>query len=104
MTNRLATTLLLAAVTLPLSIPAFAQTATGPAEIVPPGPARMTAPGTSDVPVVNPGGSENSGPGSVGTEAHSGLGADSRTNNSAASGNANKPEVAIPNTGGGGGR
>lgn len=94
-----ATALLLA-----ISAPALAQSTSGPAEIKQPGPARMTAPGTSDVPVVKPGGGDNSGPGSIGTEAYGPLGADSRSNNSGAAGNANKPEVAIPNTGGGGGR
>lgn len=96
-------TTLLAGVMLTASVPAFAQSA-GPAEIKQPGPARMTSPGTSDVPVVKPGGTDNSGPGSIGTEAYGATGADSRSNNSGAAGNANKPEVAIPNTGGGGGR
>lgn len=76
----------------------------GPAEIKQPGPPRLTTPGTSDSVVVKPGGIDNGGPGSIGTEAHSGLGADSVSNNSGAAGNANKPELALPNTGGGGGR
>lgn len=95
---------ILAAFLAPLSTGAFAQAATGPAEIRQPGPPRITQPGTPSNSFVKPGGIDNGGPGSVGTAVNSGLGADSISNNSGASGNANKPEVAVPNTGGGGGR
>lgn len=87
-----------------LSTGALAQTAAGPAEIKQPGPPRITQPGTPSNSFVKPGGVDNGGPGSVGTQVNSGLGADSISNNSGAAGNANKPEVAVPNTGGGGGR
>jgi hypothetical protein len=45
----------------------------------------------------------NSGPASTGTLARSGAGAESATNNSAQTGNAEQPERGIPQTGGGGG-
>ncbi len=94
----------LSAVLLLICTGALAQTATGPAEIKQPGPPRLTQPGTPASGFVKPGGIDNGGPGSVGTTVNSALGSDSISNNSGAAGNANKPEVAVPNTGGGGGR
>lgn len=101
--------ILIAALALPLSTAAFAQstqTGGGAGAAAPrqPGPAQVTTPGTPPSNVVQPGGVENGGPGSVGTEARGATGAESRSNNSGASGNAQKPELAVPNTGGGGGR
>lgn len=92
-----------AALLLAAAMPVRAQS-NDPAAITQPGPARVTTPGAPDTTVVKPGGIDNGGPGSVGTEARSGLGADSRSNNSGADANSGKPELAVPNAGGGGGR
>ncbi|WP_238313680.1 hypothetical protein [Methylobacterium crusticola] len=46
---------------------------------------------------------DNSGPGSTGTLARSGLGADNWTNDSANTSNSSDPERGLPNTGSGGG-
>ena len=54
--------------------------------------------------MVKPGGAANGGPGAAGTEIRGGTGAESRSNNPGADANSGKPEVAVPNTGGGGGR
>ena len=68
--------------------PAFAQTTTMP-------------PAQSQTPTVQGGspGTANSGPASTGTVAPTGTGAESSSNNSAGSGNADQPSQAVPNTG-----
>ena len=103
------TPLMLAGLILSLSGAAVAQsTHTGgganPAEIKQQSPAQVTTPGTAQTGFTEPGGSANSGPGSVATEVRGGgTGAASRANNSGAAGNAERPEVPLGNTGGGGG-
>lgn len=94
--------LLLAAIALPFATSAIAQSGTGPAEIRQPGPPTLVAPTEATGTVVKPGGSTNSGPGSIGTIAPGGTGTPSISNNSGAAGNAEHPERPIANTGGGG--
>ena len=94
------TTLVLAAAA--FVAPALAQSG-GSAEIRQPGPPRITTPGTPDSPVVKPGGIDNGGPGSIGSVAPGATGAETRSNNSGASGNAEQNTKPIGNTGGGGG-
>lgn len=74
-----------------------------PAEIRQPGPPRITTPGEPQAGFVKPEAGAKSGPGAVETQVRGGTGADSRSNNSAADGNAEKPELPVGNTGGGGG-
>jgi len=93
---------LLTSTALVFATSALAQ-GTGPAEIRQPGPPRITTPGTSDTPVVKPGGIDNGGPGSIGSVAPGATGAETRSNNSGASGNAEQNTKPIGNTGGGGG-
>jgi hypothetical protein len=93
---------LLTSVALVLASPAFAQ-GNGPAEIRQPGPPRITTPGTPDTPVVKPGGIDNGGPGSIESVARGATGAETISNNSGASGNAEQNTKPIGNTGGGGG-
>ena len=85
--------------------PAFAQTGANPPDIREPGPAVVTTPGQPPEAVFQ--GSRTpidmDGPGSTGTLARSGTGADNWTNNSAETLNSTDPERAIPNVGGGGG-
>ena len=73
--------------------PAFAQSTT----VTPMTPAQA--------PVVQGGSpaTANSGPAATGTVAPTGTGAESITNNSAGTGNAEQPSRAVPNTGKGGG-
>lgn len=83
--------------------PALAQDANAPAPIRDGGPPRLTTPGPQEsIFEGEPVGVENGGPGSTGTLAHSGLGADNVTNNSAETLNSETPERGIPNTGNGG--
>ncbi|WP_430912295.1 hypothetical protein [Methylobacterium sp. sgz302541] len=91
------------ALMLAATLPALAQ-ANPPAEIRQPAPPSVAAPDATGSTFVKPGGLDNGGPGSVGTVARSGLGADSTSNNSGADANSGKPELAVPNAGGGGGR
>ncbi|MET0258713.1 MAG: hypothetical protein ABW179_09040 [Methylobacterium sp.] len=87
-----------------LSGPALAQAGGNkPAEIRQPGPPRVTTPGEPQAGFVKPDEGAKAGPGSVGTQVRGGTGADSRSNSSAADGNAEKPELPVGNTGGGGG-
>jgi hypothetical protein len=92
-----------AVLALSLATPALAQTNTGPAPIVQPGPPRQVPPGTPEGTVVVPGGRENSGPGSTAVIAPTGTGAATITTDTAAGGNASQPERAVPQTGAGGG-
>lgn len=94
----------LAGIAVFLSLPAYAQTGVNPAEIREPGPPRLTTPGQGREEVFE--GSrtqiDNSGPGSTGTLARSGLGADNWSNDTANTSNSSDPERGLPNTGGGG--
>lgn len=85
--------------------PALAQTGANPPKIVEPGPPRLTTPGQPPEAVVQGGGAgvANGGPGTTGTLARSGTGADNTSNDTAATSNSPSPERAIPNVGGGGG-
>ena len=94
--------LIIAAATFPLVTAAFAQADNKPAPITPPGPPSVTAPGEITGAIVKPGGLANSGPGSDRVVIRSGTGAATADSNSAAAGNAGKPELPIGNTGGGG--
>lgn len=97
--------LFLAGIAVFLISPVLAQTGSNPAEIREPGPKRLTTPGQGQEEVFE--GSrdqvDNSGPGSTGTLARSGLGADNWSNDTANTSNASNPERGIPNSGGGGG-
>lgn len=95
----------LAGIAVFLALPASAQTGVNPAEIREPGPKRLTTPYQGQEGVFEGSGSQidNSGPGSTGTLARSGLGADNWSNNTANTSNSSDPERALPNTGGGGG-
>jgi hypothetical protein len=95
--------LIIAAVTFLLASAALAQTGANPAPIKSPGPPRVTAPGETTGVIVKPGGLDNSGPGSNGAVIRGGTGAATVDSDSAAAGNAGKPELGIGNTGGSGG-
>ncbi|WP_232630183.1 hypothetical protein [Methylobacterium sp. Leaf118] len=90
------TPLFLAALALPLATAALAPSAlaqAGPAETQPPGPKRRLGPADGAGTVVQPGGIDHGGPGSVGTVAP---GSTHITNNP---GTAEKPEQPIANPG-----
>ncbi|WP_342154238.1 hypothetical protein [Methylorubrum sp. SB2] len=89
--------LFLAALALPLATAALAQA--GPAEIKPPGPKQTLGPADGTTTVVQPGGVDNGGPGSLGTAAPGATGATNITNNPGAAGNAEKPALPIGNAG-----
>ncbi|KQT60927.1 hypothetical protein ASG52_16920 [Methylobacterium sp. Leaf456] len=89
--------LFLAALALPLATAALAQA--GPAEIKPPGPKQTLGPADGTTAVVQPGGVDNGGPGSVGTVAPGATGATNITNNPGTAGNSEKPEQPIGNAG-----
>ncbi|MFH6784561.1 MULTISPECIES: hypothetical protein [Methylobacterium] len=97
--------LFLAGIAVFLISPAHAQVGSDPAEIREPGPKRLTTPNQGQEEVFE--GSrtqiDNSGPGSTGTLARSGLGADNWSNDTANTSNASNPERGIPNSGGSGG-
>ncbi|TGD96839.1 hypothetical protein EU555_22220 [Methylobacterium nonmethylotrophicum] len=97
--------LFLAGLSLFLVLPASAQTGANPAEIREPGPPRITTPfeGQEEVFEGSRTQVDNAGPGSTGTLARSGLGADNWTNDSANTSNSSDPERGLPNTGSGGG-
>ncbi len=97
--------LFLAGISLFLVLPAYAQSGANPAEIREPGPPRLTTPfeGQEEVFEGSRTQVDNSGPGSTGTLARSGTGADNWSNDTANTSNASNPERGIPNSGGSGG-
>ncbi|GJD51207.1 hypothetical protein OPKNFCMD_3959 [Methylobacterium crusticola] len=88
-----------------LATPVLAQTGANPADIREPGPPRITTyfEGQEEIFEGSRSQVDNSGPGSTGTLARSGLGADNWTNDSANTSNSSDPERGLPNTGSGGG-
>ncbi|AWN51200.1 hypothetical protein DK412_05385 [Methylobacterium sp. 17Sr1-1] len=97
--------LYLAGIAVFLAMPAYAQTGSDPAEIREPGPKRLTTPyqGREEVFEGSRTQIDNSGPGSTGTLARSGTGADNWSNDTANTSNSTDPERGLPNTGGSGG-
>ncbi|MET7247870.1 hypothetical protein ABZT49_31415 [Methylobacterium sp. EM32] len=97
--------LYLAGIAMFLAVPAYAQTGVNPAEIREPGPKRLTTPyqGREEVFEGSRTQIDNSGPGSTGTLARSGTGADNWSNDTANTSNSTDPERGLPNTGGSGG-
>jgi hypothetical protein len=96
--------LFLAVLALPLATAGFVQAGgalaqSGPAEIKPPGPKQTLGPADGNSTVVQPGGVDNGGPGSVGTVAPGATGATNITNNPGTAGNSEKPEQPIGNAG-----
>lgn len=91
--------LFLAALALPFATAALAQANAGPAEIKQPAPPRTLGPADGTSTVVQPGGVDNGGPGSVGTAAPGVTGATNVTNNPGTAGNSEKPEQPIGNAG-----
>jgi hypothetical protein len=85
-----------------VAAPAFAQSSSAPAGTVV-APSTAAPAGTVPSSGVVGSGTANSGPGAVVTAPRSGTGADAASSNSAASGNSEKPNEAVPNTGKGGG-
>ncbi|GJE77949.1 hypothetical protein [Methylorubrum suomiense] len=90
-----------AALALPLALPlaTAAHAQAGPAEIKQPAPPRTLGPADGATTVVQPGGVDNGGPGSLGTAAPGVTGATNVTNNPGTAGNAEKPEQPIGNAG-----
>lgn len=91
--------LFLAALALSFASAALAQSNAGPAEIKPPGPLRTLGPADGTTTVVQPGGIDKGGPGSLGTVAPGVTGATNVTNNPGTAGNSEKPEQPIGNAG-----